>query len=71
MLLPFTMTDLRVWITFNAVLLWITTEFLSPYLGKINIVVDKKRLRAVTNLSLILFALAFIVTLYSEIVLFY
>lgn len=61
--------DIRAWITFNAVLLWITTELLSPYLGKVNIVVDKRKLRAVTNLSLVLFALAFAVSLYTEIVL--
>ena len=67
--ISFTLVELRAWITFNAILLWVTTELLSPYLGRVYILVDKGRLRAVTNVSLIIFVLAFIVTLYSEIVL--
>ena len=58
---PLNFWDISLWLAITAVILLITSEILSPQYGKINIQINKKRLRnaavAVSTLFLITVAI--------------
>jgi hypothetical protein len=64
--IPISLQDFRAWITYVAILLVVTNELLGPHLGRLNIVIDRKRMRTVTYYSLIAFFFAFMVSFYIE-----
>jgi len=55
---PLTFWDISLWLAVTAIILLITSELISPYYGKTNILINKKRLR---NVSLIVSTL-FLIT---------
>ena len=61
MIVPLNFWDISLWLAIAAVILLITSEILSPQYGKINIQINKKRLRnaavAVSTLFLITVAI--------------
>ena len=42
---PLDFWDISLWLAVTAIILLITSEMLSPYYGKINIYINKKRLK--------------------------
>jgi len=55
MFFPLGFWDISLWLAITAIILLITLEMLSPKYGKINIYINRKRLRNVTLVVLILF----------------
>ena len=47
---PLTLWDITLWLAVTAVILLMTAEIVSPYYGRTNLLIDKKKLR---NVSLI------------------
>ena len=47
MIMPFPLElwDLSLWLAITAIILLITSELLSPHYGRINVYIDRKRLR--------------------------
>jgi len=64
MAFPLGLWDISLWLAVTAAILLITSEMLSPYYGKINIYINKKRLKnaalAVSTLFLITVAIRII-----------
>jgi len=52
---PLGFWDISLWLAITAIILLITSEMLSPQYGKINIHINRKRLRNVTIVVSILF----------------
>jgi len=52
---PLGFWDISLWLAITAIILLITSEMLSPQYGKINIHINRKRLRNVTLVVSILF----------------
>ena len=46
-MLPLTLWDVSLWLALTAIILLATAELMSPYYGKMNLLIDKKRLRKV------------------------
>mgnify|MGYP000595483627 CR=1 FL=1 len=46
-MLPLTLWDVSLWLALTAIILLATAELTSPYYGKMNLLIDKKRLRKV------------------------
>jgi len=42
---PLGLWDLSLWLAITAIILLITSELLSPYYGRINVYINRKRLR--------------------------
>jgi hypothetical protein len=55
MTFPLGLWDISLWLAITAVILLITSEMLSPRYGKINIRIDRKRLRTAALAVSILF----------------
>ena len=58
MTLPLSLNDLSLLFAVTAVILLITSELMSPYYGKINVKINRKRLRN----AAILFSIMFLAT---------
>ncbi len=52
---PLMLRDISLWLCIMAIMLLIASEMLSPYYGKININVNRKRLRIIALVLSILF----------------
>jgi hypothetical protein len=44
---PLTFWDISLWLAITAIILLITSELISPYYGKTNLLINKRRLRNV------------------------
>jgi len=55
MAFPLGFWDISLWLAITAIILLITSEMLSPYYGKANILVNKKRLKNAAITASILF----------------
>jgi len=57
---PLSFWDISLWLAVTAIILLITSELISPYYGKTNLLVNKKRLRdvALTVATLFLITVA-------------
>jgi hypothetical protein len=44
---PLTFWDISLWLAITAIVLLITSELISPYYGKTNLLINKKKLRNV------------------------
>jgi hypothetical protein len=57
---PLSFWDISIWLAVTAIVLLVTSELLSPYYGKANILINKKRLKnaALTVSSLFLATVA-------------
>ena len=61
---PLNSRDISLWLAFAAIILLITSEMVSPYYGKVNFQINRKRLR---NVALIV-SILFLVTLAIRII---
>ena len=52
---PLNFWDISLWLAISAIILLITSEMLSPHYGKINILINRNRLRNVALVVSILF----------------
>lgn len=48
MQIPFTLSDISLWLAVTSITLFITMELVSPYYGQTNLVIDIRRLRNAT-----------------------
>jgi len=62
---PLSFWNLSLWIAIAAIILLVTSEFLSPSYGRTSIVIDKKRLRTVAISLGILFILTVFIRVYE------
>jgi hypothetical protein len=42
---PMSFDDVSLWLAITAIILLVTSELISPYYGKTNLIINKKRLR--------------------------
>jgi hypothetical protein len=61
---PLSFWDISLWLAITAIILLITSELISPYYGKTNLLINKKRLR---NVALTVSTL-FLITVATRIV---
>jgi hypothetical protein len=52
---PLSFWDIGLWLAITAIILLVTSELISPYYGKTNLIINKKRLRNVALAFSILF----------------
>ena len=52
---PLTFWDISLWLAITAIILLITSELISPYYGKTNLLINKKKLRNVALIVSTLF----------------
>jgi hypothetical protein len=52
---PLTFWDISLWLAVTAIILLITSELISPYYGKTNLLINKRRLRNVAIIVSTLF----------------
>ena len=52
---PLSFWDISLWLAITAIILLITSELISPYYGKTNLLINKKRLRNVAIIVSTLF----------------
>jgi hypothetical protein len=52
---PLTFWDISLWLAITAIVLLITSELISPYYGKTNLLINKRRLRNVAIIVSTLF----------------
>lgn len=62
---PLSFLDLSLWLAVTAIILLTTSEILSPHYGKINIGIDRKKLRNVAFAVSILFLAAIAIKIIS------
>ena len=66
---PLSFWDINLWLAVTAIILLITSELISPYYGKTNLLINKKRLRnvalTVSTLFLITVAIRIITIIIS------
>jgi len=65
MQLPLSLLDITLWLAITAIILLVTAELISPYYGKLNLMIDKGRLRLVSLLVGIAFIISIILNLGS------
>lgn len=67
---PLSFWDISLWLAITAIILLATSELISPYYGKTNLIINKKRLRntalAVSALFLITVAMRVITIIISS-----
>jgi hypothetical protein len=66
---PLSFWDISLWLAITAIILLITSELISPYYGKTNLIVNKKKLRntalAVSTLFLLTVAIRIVTIMIS------
>lgn len=61
MIFPLSFEDISLFIAVTSIILLATSEFLSPRFGKINVLIDKKKLRNVAIAVTILFLITLVI----------
>ena len=61
MIFPLSFEDISLFIAVTSIILLMTSEFLSPRFGKINVLIDKKKLRNVAIAVTILFLITLVI----------
>lgn len=61
---PLTFSDLTLWLALTSIILLATSELISPYYGRTNLLIEKKRLRTAALTIGILFILAILAQIY-------
>ena len=62
---PLSFWDISLWLAVTAIILLITSELISPYYGKTNLLINKKRLRNVALVMSILFLITVALRIYG------
>jgi hypothetical protein len=65
MQLPLSFFDITLWLAITALILLVTAELISPYYGRLNLLIEKNRLRLASILVGIAFILSIILNLGS------
>lgn len=65
---PLTFWDISLWLAVTAIILLVTAELISPYYGKTNLVIEKRRLRQTALLLGILFMITVMIRIYGIII---
>jgi len=66
---PLSFWDISLWLAVTAVILLATSELISPYYGKTNLLINKKRLRGAALLLGTLFMITVLIRIYEIITL--
>ena len=64
---PLSFLDISLWLAVTAIILLITSELISPYYGKINLLINKKRLKRAALIVSILFLMTVAIRIYEMI----
>lgn len=62
---PLSFWDVNMWLAVTAIILLITSELISPYYGKTNLLINKKRLKNVALVMSILFLVTVVIRIYG------
>ena len=62
---PLSFMDASLWLAVTAIILLITSELISPYYGKTNLLINKKRLRNAALTMSILFLTTVAIQIYN------
>jgi hypothetical protein len=62
---PLSFWDISLWLAITAIILLITSELISPYYGKTNLLINKKRLKNVALVIGILFLITVVIRIYG------
>jgi len=62
---PLSFWDISLWLAVTAIILLITSELLSPYSGKTNILINKKKLKNAALITGILFLITVVIRFYE------
>jgi hypothetical protein len=62
---PLSFWDISLWLAVTTIILLITSELISPYYGKTNLLINKKRLRNVALTMSILFLITVAIRIYG------
>lgn len=65
---PLTFNDISLWLAVTAIILLITSELISPYYGRTNLLINKRRLRQTALAFGILFLITVAIRIYWIIV---
>jgi hypothetical protein len=63
--LPLDFWHMSLWLAVTAIILLVTSELISPYYGKINLLINRKKLRAIATVTSILFLITVAIHAYS------
>ena len=66
---PLSFWDISLWLAVTAIILLATSELVSPYYGKTNLLINKKRLRGAALLLGTLFMITVLIRIYEIIIL--
>jgi len=66
---PLSLWDISLWLAITSIILLATSELLSPYYGKTNIIIDRKRLRTAALTLGLLFLFTVLIRIYETITL--
>jgi len=64
---PLSFLDISLFLAVTAIILLITSELISPYYGKTNLLINKKRLKRAALIVSILFLMTIVVRIYGMI----
>jgi len=62
---PLSFWDISLWLAVTAIILLVTSELISPYYGKTNLLINKKRLRHTALTIGILFMITVAIRIYG------
>jgi len=65
---PLSFWDISLWLAITAIILLITSEFTSPYYGKTNLLINKKRLKNAALTTGTLFLITVAIRIYEIII---
>jgi len=62
---PLSLWDVSLWLAITSIILFATSELLSPYYGQTNIIINKKRLRTAALTLALLFMGTVLIRIYE------
>jgi hypothetical protein len=67
MQMPLTFWDASLWLAWTAIILLITSELISPYYGKTNLLINKKKLKKAALTTGVLFLVTVAIVIFNMI----
>ena len=64
---PLSFSDITIWLAITALIMLATSELISSYFGKLDLIIDKRRLRLATLLVSITFIITITITFLLQI----
>lgn len=62
---PFSLWDASLWLAITAIILLATSELISPYYGRINLIIEKRRLKEAALIVGVLFLFTVAIRIYG------